>query len=156
MSAPRFKFDFDAVKGLTYEEGFELLFKQMEAHYNEHVNRKPTFVFGVDPATPGADRTVITPSSAPNQNVPAENTRPDGNHRPQRADTDTITPKTIPMTDVRLVKTAEGVALHGKAADGSEVSDMLIKGYDVPPYGPVVSGRRGRYNLQKEFEDASA
>ena len=48
----KFEFDFDAIKGLTYEDGFKALFKQMEDHYNSEVNVKPDFVFGGLPEIP--------------------------------------------------------------------------------------------------------
>lgn len=156
---PEFVFDFDAIKGLNYEDGFMALFFQMQHHYNTYINRKPTFVFGADPAEPGADRTVITPpqaSSEPTDSTPkveANEPSQGGRMKPQtfKADTDTVTPKTIPLASADLTAGDGGVVLTGKADDGTEISDILLPGYDKPPYGPVVSGRRGRYNLKKEI-----
>lgn len=152
---PQFAFDFDVLKGLTYEEGFRALFAQLETHYNTYINKKPTFVFGVDPATPGADFSA-PPIPARGDVVQAENTPRDGTHKVAKADTETITPKTIPMKFATLQSTADGVILAGTADDGTEISDILIPGYETPPYGPVVSGRRGRYNLKREVEDVSS
>jgi hypothetical protein len=155
---PEFVFDFDKIKGLSYEDGFMALFFQLQHHYNTYINKKPTFVFGADPAEPGADRTVITPpvtNDAPKGNeVPIVEPNQGGRRKPQefKADTDTVTPKTIPMQGVTLTKSEGGVILSGKADDGTEIEDILLPGYDKPPYGPVVSGRRGRYNLKKEVE----
>lgn len=154
---PEFFFDFDAIKGLSYEDGFKALFFQLQGHYNEYINKKPTFVFGVDPGQPGADRTVVTPAETSKDDptaVPINEPNQGGRKKPQefKADTETITPKTVPMQEVLLTRTDSGVMLTGKADDGTDISDTLLPGYEKAPYGPVVSGRRGRYNLKQEVE----
>lgn len=55
----KFSFDFGAVSGMPFEQGAQELFRQMEKHYNEHIQPKP-YIFGADPAKPGADRSVET------------------------------------------------------------------------------------------------
>jgi hypothetical protein len=155
---PEFVFDFDKIKGLSYEDGFMALFFQLQHHYNTYINKKPTFVFGADPADAPFKQefpnTVAEAKAADPQQVPIVEPNQGGRRKPQefKADTDTVTPKTIPMQGVTLTKSESGVILSGKADDGTEIEDILLPGYDKPPYGPVVSGRRGRYNLKKEVE----
>jgi hypothetical protein len=151
---PAFHFDFDKIKGLSYEEGFKALFGQLEEHYNTYINKKPTFVFGADPAMPGGDTTVTTaPPTPADAAAEAGNTPREGNRKEApRADHDTITPKTIPMKSFQLDPGDNGILLTGFADDGTEVKDILLAGYETLPIGPVVSGRRGRYNLKEKVE----
>lgn len=153
---PEFFFDFDAIKGLSYEDGFKALFFQLQGHYNEYINRKPTFVFGADPAAPGADITIVVPPAdkADPTAVPVTEPNQNGRMKPKvfKADTETITPKTIGMQEAMLTKTENGVVLTGTDDAGNKIEDILLPGYDKAPYGPVVSGRRGRYNFKGEIE----
>ena len=68
----KFEFDFGAVSGMPFEQGAQELFRQMEKHYNEHIQPKP-YIFGADPAKPGADRSVETEVTA----IPAGLVAPD-------------------------------------------------------------------------------
>jgi hypothetical protein len=153
---PEFHFDFEAIKGKSYEDGFKALFGQLETHYNTYINKKPSFVFGVDPATPGADRIVTMPVTTDDGTpvVEAGNTEREGNRKEApRADHETITPKTIPLAKFQLDPgDNDTVLLTGTADDGTEIHDILLAGYETLPIGPVVSGRRGRYNLKQKVE----
>lgn len=154
---PPFAFDFDKIKGKSYEDGFRALFNQLEDHYNTHINRKPTFVFGVDPAAPGEDFTAPPPKPISTGDgtpvVQTDNTPRNGNRTPQRADHETITPKTIGLAKFQLDPGDNNtVLLTGTTDTGAEVHDILLEGYETLPIGPVVSGRRGRYNLKQKVE----
>lgn len=133
----KFKFDFDAIKGKTYDEGLMLLFKQMEDHYNANVNVKPSFVFGADPAQPGADTSVVQFS--------------DGSHgieipfTPKEKSTDLIR-----ITADYEIKTGEslglkaGFILTGVTDTGVEIFDYL-KNY--VPGDTVLEGESGKYDI---------
>lgn len=132
-----FHFDMEAVKGLPFDEGAVALFRQLEDHYNRYIQPKP-FIFGEGPANeivlPDGSKAISIPSKKPEQEVVP--------------DTETITPKTIPMRSFVIKEDKGVVTLQGVAMDGKAITDTLKKGYDVMPYGPVVSGHAGRYNLK--------
>lgn len=129
----KFKFDFDAIKGLTYEEGFKALFQQMEDHYNSEVNKKPDFIFGADFAQPGADRSVETEVTP----VPAGLVAPD----------DKKFIRVAPDWEVKDATTLglkEGNILTGVSVDGVEIFDY-VKNYKE---GDVVAdGESAKYDL---------
>lgn len=132
-----FRFDMEAVKGLPFDEGAVALFRQLEDHYNRYIQPKP-FIFGEGPVTP----TFPPETGGP---APAKKVEPE-----VVPDLETITPKTIPMKSfvIKEDKANDVVTLQGVAMDGKAITDTLKKGYDTMPYGPVVSGRAGRYNLK--------
>lgn len=134
MANPEFKFDFEAVNGMAFEEGAVVLFGQLEAHYNEFVNQPPRpLIFGArtEPATEAA-------APKPDERIKS----------PVVVDKDTITPKTVTMKKFEIKPTDEGAILLGEDINGNKISDQLLSGYDELPYGPVVGGVNGRYNLK--------
>lgn len=133
---PAFKFDFDAIKGLTYEEGFVTLFQQLEDHYNANVNVKPSFVFGADPAQPGADRSISATHDDP---------LPSTTKKPYSADL-------IRVKDDYEIKQGkdlglkDGFVLTGVSSEDVEIFDFL-KNYTEGD--TVVEGESGKYDLGK-------
>lgn len=128
-----FHFDFDAIKGLTYEDGFKALLLQLEDHYNKNINVKPAFVFGADPAQPGADRSVETEVTA----VPSGLVSPD----------DKKFIRVAPDWEVKDATTLglkEGNVLTGVSVDGVEIFDY-VKNYKE---GDVIAdGESAKYDL---------
>jgi hypothetical protein len=144
---PEFHFDFSAVTGLEYTEAFEALFKQMEDHYNANF-QAPKLLFGGSRASDTRpQREMIDPDKI----SPPVVKEPNG-----PVDTDKITPQTVNMKtfsikDGKELGLKEGdTILKGITEKGVEVFDKLLPGYDQQPYGPVVQGESGRYNLKRK------
>lgn len=129
---PEFHFDFGAVQGMPFEEGAEQLFRQLESHYNTHIQPKP-YIFGADPAKPGADRSVETVITPPAPTVSHENV--------------------LRMKDDYEIKEGKdlglkaGNVLTGVTEDGIEVFDFL-KNYT--PGDQIVEGDSGKYDLGRK------
>lgn len=157
---PEFHFDYEKVEGLDITEAMQTLFGQMEAHYNEHIKPAPILFGGVKlSASPtkvnpyrGADavsKTTVEPPMIDPDAIVA----PKPAAEPGPVDTETVTPKTLNMKsfaikDGKELGLKEGdTILKGITEKGVEVFDKLLPGYDQQPYGPIVSGESGRYNL---------
>lgn len=127
-----FHFDFDAVKGLEYDQAFTALFLQLEGWVNS--NQPKSLIFGGSAAA-----------------APADPAAPPAPKKITNLDTTTITPKTITMKSFVIRDNAAGdrKMLIGKAMDDTEIDDLILPGYDQEPYGPVVTGEAGRYNLKR-------
>jgi len=131
---PEFHFDFAAVQGQTFEDGAELLFKQMEDHYNEHIKPAPILFGG--------------------KSVP----RPTGSVSTTHADPLPSTTKPVPSGDLIRVKDdyeikngkdlglKEGFVLTGVTDKDVEIFDFL-KNYTAGD--TVVEGESGKYDLGK-------
>lgn len=148
-----FHFDFLAVEGMDYETGLMTLLRQFEDHYNTNFKSKLTFGAVGSRADKGHSDapTVSTDDRKPTNQVapvPVTPTKPAG-----PVDTETVTPKTMNMKsfaikDGKELGLKEGdTILKGITDKGTEVFDKLLPGYDQQPYGPVVAGESGRYNL---------
>lgn len=158
---PEFHFDFSKVSGLELAAGAEVLFKQMEDHYNKHIKPAPV-LFGeatfpapvfrapVDAVSktevgPAPKRPMVDPDKIVAQ-AAIPHTGP--------IDTETVDEKTIQMRSFSIKDAADlgiksgGAMLKGVTDKGVEVFDKLLPGYDEQPYGPVVQGESGRYNLK--------
>lgn len=135
---PKFKFDFKAVEGKPYNEAFKQLFIQLQGHYNKFI-QPPPLIFSV--------KQTIEPILVPD--TPAAPAQKEAPFEPEvSVNLEAITPKTRAMKSF-VIKELDGHAIiEGVDIDGQPVSDQLLKGYDKPPYGPVVGGRVGRYNLK--------
>lgn len=153
---PEFKFDFDKVADMDVTEAIVALFGQLEAHYNKHIKPAPILFGGKTLSAPVfpqrvdavSTKTTETPMIDPDAIVAARPAPPPG-----PVDTDTVTPKTINMKSFAIkdgkelgLKEGDSI-LKGITEKGAEVFDKLQPGYDQPPYGPVVQGESGRYNL---------
>ena len=151
---PEFHFDYSAVEGKDLTEAVEALFGQLEAHYNRHIKPAPILFGGKSitapvfkqefPSTP-KQAEMVDPDKIAAKPAPAQPAGP--------VDTETVTPKTVNMKsfaikDGKELGLKEGDAmLKGITDKGVEVFDKLLPGYDQPPYGPIVQGESGRYNL---------
>lgn len=123
---PEFHFDFSAVQGLEFVEGSQVLFKQMEAHYNEHIQPKP-FIFGADPAKLGDDKSV---------QIVAAVTEKSGDLIRVQDDYE--------IKDGSSLGLKEGKVLTGVSLAGVEIFDFL-KNYKEGD--TVVEGESGKYDL---------
>lgn len=127
----KFEFDFDAIKGKTYEEGFKILFKQLEGHYNSNVNVRPSFVFGADPAMPSLAQVVEL----------------------TRADPPPVTEKSLELIRVKAdyeIKSGESLGLKsGYILTGVTDKDIEIFDYlkNYKEGDTVVEGDSGKYDL---------
>jgi len=154
---PDFHFDFTKVSGLELAAGAEVLFKQMEDHYNKYIKPAPVLFGEATFPAPSAEnrqlvdavsKTTIEPPK-PNPDAVVATSEPAG-----PVDTETITPKTITMKSFAIKDAGEygiktgGAMIKGITEKGVEVFDKLLPGYDQMPYGPVVQGESGRYNLK--------
>lgn len=128
-----FKFDFDAIKGKTYEDGFVALMQQLEDHYNENINVRPNFVFGADPATPGGDRSVETVHQG-GQLVSST---------PLPTDLIRMAPD-WEIKDGQSLGLKEGRILTGVSTDGKEIFDFLV---DYADGDQIATGESGKYDL---------
>ncbi len=132
----KFKFDLNAIKGKTYEDGFVALFQQLEDHYNTEVNVKPDFVFGGLPE-PRNKTVVLDDGSTAIQILPAGLVSPDDK-------------KFIRMEPGWEVKDGkdlglkEGKVLTGVNSDKVEVFDY-VKNYN--PGDAVADGESAKYDL---------
>ena len=154
---PEFHFDYDAIEGMEVTEAMVALFGQLEAHYNKHIKPAPVLFGGKALPAPVFSRQVDAVSTKttepakidPDAIVAAAQPAP----APGPVDTETITPKTVSMKsfsikDGKDLGLKEGdTILKGITDRGTEVFDKLLPGYDQLPYGPVVQGESGRYNL---------
>lgn len=125
-----FHFDFNAVQGMDYETGLKTLLSQFEDHYNS--TQSAPFVFGASkPAAP-----LVAEPSKPA--IPPK----------VKPDFETITPKTIALKSFNIKAEGERKRLVGVTLTGEGVNDLILPGYDDEPYGAVLSGENGRYNLK--------
>lgn len=131
---PPFAFDFTSLAGLPFEDAIQSAFRQMEDHYNKYIIPAP-IIFGGQKLTAPELGIISTPPPAP---------APPPQEPVYKPDTETVTPKTIPLKVYQI----DNRLLTGIAVDGREIKDTILKGYDVEPYGPVISGEHGRYNLK--------
>jgi hypothetical protein len=152
---PEFHFDYDKVEGMDITEAMQTLFGQMEAHYNKHIKPAPILFGGKTLSAPQIrmESTPPGPNPLPDMIDPDKIAPPAPAKPAGPVDTETITPKTINMKSFAI---KDGKELGLKAGDsilkgitdkGAEVFDKLLPGYDQQPYGPVVAGESGRYNL---------
>ncbi len=125
---PEFHFDFTAVEGLEFVDGSQVLFRQMEAHYNTHIQPKP-FIFGADPAKLGANKSVQTI-------VPEPVTEKSGDLIRVKEDYE--------IKDGKDLGLKEGAILTGVTEAGVEIFDYL-KNYT--PGDQIVEGDSGKYDL---------
>lgn len=125
-----FHFNFDAVQGMDYETGLKTLLTQFEDHYNS--TQAAPFVFG---------------ASKPAAALTAEPTKPTAPPR-VKPDFETITPKTIALKSFSIKAEGARKRLVGVTVAGEGVNDLILPGYDDEPYGAVLSGETGRYNLK--------
>ena len=127
----KFEFDYDAIKGLTYEEGFKALFQQMEDHYNTEVNVKPDFVFGGLPpkqAVQPVSRTIkLVDATIPTDDKKFIRVAPDWE-----------------VKDATTMGLKEGNVLTGVSVDGVEIFDY-VKNYK--PGDVIADGESAKYDL---------
>jgi len=136
----QFKFDFNAIKGLTYEEGFKALFQQLEDHYNANVNVKPAFVFGADPAQPMPTFEQTGPDTVIARNV-------DVFAAPKNTELVRVEPE-YEIKDGKDLGLKAGAVLVGIRSDTkAEVFDLL-KNYT--PGDQIVEGDSGKYDLGRK------
>lgn len=124
-----FHFNFDAVAGMDYETGLRTLLGQFEDHYNS--TQAVPFVFG---ASKPAALTAAPPKPAEPPKV--------------KPDFETITPKTIALKSFNIKAEGNRKRLVGVTVSGEGVNDLILPGYDEEPYGAVLTGEAGRYNLK--------
>lgn len=136
---PKFKFDFKAVEGKPYDQAFRELFIQLQGHYNKFI-QPPPLIFSAKQVPTIEFTHPDAPGAPPQKEKPFE---PEVN-----IDVETITPKTRAMRTFAISEVNGHAIIEGVDSEGNPVSDQLLKGYDKTPYGPVVSGRVGRYNLK--------
>lgn len=154
---PEFHFDFSAVSGKPFEDGAIILFQQLEAHYNEHIRPAPILFGGQQLEAPTARKQVDAVSKV---EIPKPTIDPDAIVAQAAIphsgpiDTESVDPKTIQMRSFSIKDASDfgiksgGAMLKGITDKGVEVFDKLLPGYDEQPYGPVVQGESGRYNLK--------
>ena len=128
MAVPEFKFDFSAVQGMTFEEGNETLFRQMEKHYNEHIQPKP-YIFGADPAKLGGDKSVDVHASPNTVKIYSTNI---------------VRMKEHEIKEGKSLGLKDGKVLTGVTEKGAEVFDFL-KDYDEQDQ--IVTGESAKYDL---------
>lgn len=140
---PEFKFDFEAIEGMELTDGMAALFGQLEAHYNKHIKPAPILFGGKRISAPQFTQEFPT---TPAEAKAADKPKP----TPKGMDLETITPTTVSMKTFVIRDSAAGdrKMIVGTDEKGSPVNDLLLYGYDEEPYGPVVSGESGRYNLK--------
>ncbi len=130
----KFEFDFDAIKGKTYEDGFKTLFQQLEDHYNAEVNVKPDFVFGGLPEP--RNKTVQLPDGATAIQILPE--VPQGDRKFVRMEPG------WEMKDASELGLKEGTILSGVSSDKVEVFDY-VKNYTEGD--AIADGESAKYDL---------
>lgn len=126
-----FHFDFDAIKGKTYEDGFKALFQQLEDHYNSEVNVKPDFVFGGV-----SEARKVSEVKVPEHPMPAPVAPDDKKFVRVAPDWE--------VKDATTLGLKEGNILTGVSVDGVEIFDY-VKNYK--PGDVIADGESAKYDL---------